>query len=124
MTDLVMSQHDSCENAKEFIMMSQHIMPHPIVSQNASANPKNQSDIRETSVRHPIRHFFTSGEQTINGICMHCNMLLNDNKSIPQTVFTKNTKMKTVWLLKTNSISFMVDLVYKIQSSHCIFCKN
>ena len=63
-------------------------------------------------MRCPMRHFFTPGEQTINGICMHCNILLNDNKSIPQTVFTNNNKMRTVWLLKTNSIPFMVDLVY------------
>ena len=34
-----------------------------------------------------MRHFFTPDEQTINGICIHCNILLNDNKSIPQTVF-------------------------------------
>ena len=79
---------------------------------NANANPKIECDIHETSVRHPMRHFFMPGEQTINGICMHCNILLNDNKSIPQTVFTNNNKMRTVWLLKTNSIPFMVDLVY------------
>ena len=57
-------------------------------------------------MRCPMRHIFTPGEQTINWICMHCNILLNHNKSIPQTVFTNNNKMKT------NSIPFMVDLVY------------
>ena len=35
-----MSQRDSRENAKEFVMMSPHIMPRPIVSQIANANPK------------------------------------------------------------------------------------
>ena len=73
---------------------------------------KNRHNIHEMSVGRPMRQFFTPGEQTINGICMHCNILLNDNKSIPQTVFTNNNKMRTVWLLKTNSIPFMVDLVY------------
>ena len=29
---LVTCQHDSHENVKEFIMMSPHVMPHPIVS--------------------------------------------------------------------------------------------
>ena len=40
MTDLVMHQHDSHENVKEFIMMSPHVMPHPIVSQITNVNPK------------------------------------------------------------------------------------
>ena len=31
-TDLVTHQHDSRENAKEFIVMSPHVMPRPIVS--------------------------------------------------------------------------------------------
>ena len=57
------------------------------------------------SVRHPMRHIFMSVDQTINGIIMHHNVLLNDNKSIPQTVFTNNNKMRTVRLLKTNSIA-------------------
>ena len=40
MTDLVTRQRDSRENAKEFIMMSPHVMPRPIVSRIANANPK------------------------------------------------------------------------------------
>ena len=46
------------------------------------------------------------------GFACTANIVLNDNKSIPQTVFTHTTKMGTVWLFKTNSIPFMVDLVY------------
>ena len=46
------------------------------------------------------------------GFNMQCNKLLNDSKSIPQSVFTHNTKMGTAWLLKTISIPFTVDLVY------------
>ena len=70
---------------------------------------KIQHDIRETSVRRPMRHFFTPGEQTINGICM---LLLNDNNSIPQTVFSNNSKMRTVWGLKQNSTPFLVEPMY------------
>ena len=33
-----MRQHDSCENVKEFVMTSPHVMPCPIVSQIANAN--------------------------------------------------------------------------------------
>ena len=32
MNDLVMYQRDSCENVKEFVMTSPHIMPRAIVS--------------------------------------------------------------------------------------------
>ena len=39
-------------------------------------------------MRCPMRHIFMPVNQTINGICMRCNILLNDNKSIPQIVFT------------------------------------
>ena len=46
------------------------------------------------------------------GFNIQCNKLLNVNKSIPQSVFTQNTKMGRVWLLKTISISFSVELVY------------
>ena len=42
MTDLVTYQPDSCENMKEFVMMSPHVMPHPIISQIANANPKHE----------------------------------------------------------------------------------
>ena len=37
---LVMSHCDSCENMKEFIMMSPHVMPCPIISQIMNMNPK------------------------------------------------------------------------------------
>ena len=39
---LVMSHCDSCENMKEFIVMSPHVMPCPIVSQIMNMNPKCQ----------------------------------------------------------------------------------
>ena len=35
-----MYQHDSRENVKEFVMMSPHVMPCPIVSQITNANLK------------------------------------------------------------------------------------
>ena len=35
---------------------------------------KKQPDIREMSGGRSMRHCFTSGKQTINGICMHCNI--------------------------------------------------
>ena len=53
-----MSQHDSQENAKEFIVTSPHVMPCPIVSRIVNANheckhnhecePKNECDCCET----------------------------------------------------------------------------
>ena len=45
MTDLVMHQGDSCENMKEFIMTSAHVMPHPIISQIVNADPKMNTSI-------------------------------------------------------------------------------
>ena len=57
---------------------------------------KYEPDCCEMSVRCPVRHIFMPVEQTINGICMQCNILLDDNKPITQTVFTYNNKMRTV----------------------------
>ena len=51
-------------------------------------------------------------DQTINGIKVRRKFLLNDNNSIPQTVFSNNTKMRTVWELKQNSIPFLVEPMY------------
>ena len=48
------------------------------------------------------------------GFNIQRNKLLNDNKSIPQSFFTHNTQMGTVWLLKTISIPLSVDLVYTL----------
>ena len=68
-----------------------------------------------------------SAEQTINGICMHCNILLNDNKSIPQTVFTNNNnKMRTVFGFVENKYNPIhgrpcVHPGTKFKSSHCIY---
>ena len=44
MTDLVTYQRDSCENVKEFVVMSPHIMPHPFVSQIANTNLKHECE--------------------------------------------------------------------------------
>ena len=44
MTDLVMYQHDSHENMKEFIVTSPHVMPHPIISQIVNANVKHECE--------------------------------------------------------------------------------
>ena len=40
MTDLITYQCDSCEYMKEFVMMSPHVMPHPIVSRIMNENLK------------------------------------------------------------------------------------
>ena len=39
-----MDQHDSHENAKEFVMTSPHIMPCPIVSQIANTNNEHECE--------------------------------------------------------------------------------
>ena len=39
-----------------------------------------------------MRHIFTPVDQTINGNYMQCNILLSENKSIPQSGFAKNNK--------------------------------
>ena len=44
MNDLVMGQRDSCENAKQFVVMSPHVMPHSIVSQIANVNLKRECE--------------------------------------------------------------------------------
>ena len=43
-TDLVTRQHDSRENAKDFVVTSPHLMPHPIVSRIANANLKRDCE--------------------------------------------------------------------------------
>ena len=35
-----MYQRDSCENVKEFVVTSPHVMPHPIVSRIVNVNCK------------------------------------------------------------------------------------
>ena len=49
-----------------------------------------------TTMRCPMRHICTPADQTINGIYMQCNILLNENKSIPQGVFTKKNHVKQI----------------------------
>ena len=39
-----MYQCDSCENVKEFVMMSPHVMPHPIVSQITNVNHEHECE--------------------------------------------------------------------------------
>ena len=39
-----MRQCDSCENVKEFVVMSPHIMPRPILSQIANANYERERE--------------------------------------------------------------------------------
>ena len=43
-TDLVTRQCYSRENAKEFVVTSPHVMPHPIVSRITNANPKRERE--------------------------------------------------------------------------------
>ena len=55
-----MRQCDSCENAKEFVMRSPHVMPHPIVSQIANANLKmNATVARCLQANETSRHVTT-----------------------------------------------------------------
>ena len=44
MTDLVTYQCDSNENLKEFVMMSPHVMPHPIISRIANAKYEHEHE--------------------------------------------------------------------------------
>ena len=46
--------------------------------------------MNEMIATHHMRHIFMPVNQIINGIYMQCNILLNENKSIPQSVFAKN----------------------------------
>ena len=63
--------------------------------------------------RHVLSDIFSHLSIKLSmGFNMQCNKLLNYNKSIPQIAFSHNTKIGTVWLLKTISIPFPVNLVY------------
>ena len=44
MTDLVMYQHESHENMKEFFMTSPHVMPCPIISRIMNVNCKHKRE--------------------------------------------------------------------------------
>ena len=44
MTDLITCQCYSRENVREFVMMSPHVMPRPIVSQIANMNHKYEHE--------------------------------------------------------------------------------
>ena len=56
-----MRQRDSPENAKEFIVTSPHVTPHPIVSRlesrtlNSQREPEKKPS-RPQDVREPIKH--------------------------------------------------------------------
>ena len=52
--------------------------------------------MNEMIMTHHVRHIFMPIDQTINKIYMQCNILLNQNNSIPQTVFAKNNQMRIV----------------------------
>ena len=65
-----MSQRDSCENAKEFVMvmpLSNRIMNHEHKPEMQTRTLQNQHDIRETSVRRPIRHFSRLANRLLMG---------------------------------------------------------
>ena len=72
-TDLVMYQCDSHENVKEFVMMSPHVMLHPIVSRITNMNLKCEHEpemqmlkqmrlLRD--VHEPMKHHDTSRHVT------------------------------------------------------------
>ena len=48
-----------------------------------------------------MRHSFTPIDQTINGNCMQCNILLNQDNSIPKTAFTNNNKNENSLIVVT-----------------------
>ena len=102
-----MTQHtsQSCANVNPVKTqknpLPHHAMSNCIKTQNMNptvlnVNPKNECDCHEMSMRHPMRHIFMSVDHTINGICMQCNILLNEHNSIPQSVFANNNQMRTV----------------------------
>ena len=39
-----MRQRESCENAKEFVVTSPHVLPHPIISRIVNVNPKRERE--------------------------------------------------------------------------------
>ena len=127
MNTAVWYERESRWNVIQSFATSRHAMSNRIKTRNA--NPKFTTrtlkivrDVRKTPVsqlntakwsRHVTSDIISRLSIKLSmGFNMQHNKLLNDNKSIPQSVFTHNTKMGTVWLLKTNSIPFMVDLVY------------
>ena len=72
-TDLVMRQHYSRQNAKEFVVTSHHIMPRPIISRIANANPKCEHEhvtrtLKRTRLTQdicdPTKHHHTSRHVT------------------------------------------------------------
>ena len=68
---------------------------------------KSEHDCHEMSVHFPMRHILMPVDQIVNGICMQCNILLNEHNSISQSVFANNNQMRTVRLLKKfNPIPF------------------
>ena len=96
-----MSQHDSHENAKEFVVTfttchatSNHITNHKCEPEMQMRTLKNQCDICEMS----NETFFS---RLVSRLLMGFACTANIGNS-----------MGTVWLFKTNSIPFMVDLVY------------
>ena len=53
---------------------------------NPNVNPKTtvrHLGMNETVMTHHVKHIFMLADQTINRICMQCNILLNQDKSIP-----------------------------------------
>ena len=50
--------------------------------------------VNATAMRHPMRHICMPTNQTINDIYIQCNILLNENKSVPQSVFAKKNHFK------------------------------
>ena len=69
MNDLVTRQRDSRKSVKEFIVMSSHVMPRPIVSRIANANREREREhitrtLTQTrlpqDVREPTKHRKTS----------------------------------------------------------------
>ena len=94
-----------CHNIMPHHATLNHIMIHVTTLMRTL---KTEHDVCETSQSVMI------GSQTNNGILVRCKVLLNDNNSIPLTVFSNNSKMRTVWELKPNSIPFLVEPMYNL----------
>ena len=68
--------------------------------------------MNEIVVTHHVRHIFMPVDQIINKIYLQCNNLLNENNSIPQTVFAKNNQMTLIAYFKEKSNSLHLFIIF------------
>ena len=66
--------------------------------------------MNEMVTTHHVRHIFMPIDQIINKVYMQCTNLLNQFN--PTNCFCKEQPNENSLMLKTNSIPFLIDLVY------------